>query len=130
MFFEADPGKKCGEEPAHLFMRVNGSETVDIGEYQFLAANAEGTSLLLESDTGAREVVLYDSESGVVTPLPGSGLAGVEPRAAYLVVAADFSAAYYVNGSGLYRYDIPGQRLEDLMSVSDERWWYVRSCWV
>ena len=93
------PGEKCGEEPAHLFMRVNGSETVDIGEYTFLAANAQGTSLLLEGETGAREVVLYDSETGMVTPLPGSGLAGIEPRAADLVVAADFSAAYYVDGS-------------------------------
>jgi hypothetical protein len=114
VFFVADPGRSCGGEPAHLFMRVNGAETVDIGAYTFLAANAQGTSLLLESEAAAHEVVLYDSESGVLTPLPGSGLAGSMP-----VVAADLSAAYYIAGSGLYRYDIPGQKLEFLMSVSE-----------
>ena len=49
------------------------------------------------------------------TPLPQSS--GMH-REGGLVVAADLSAAYYIAGSGLYRYDISGQKLEFLMSVS------------
>jgi phosphodiesterase/alkaline phosphatase D-like protein len=46
----------------HLYMRVNGSETVDIGAYTLLAANAEGTALALEDAAG--EVLGYDTEAG------------------------------------------------------------------
>ncbi|MFZ1925315.1 MAG: hypothetical protein WAU42_04130, partial [Solirubrobacteraceae bacterium] len=114
VFFVADPGRSCGGEPAHLFMRVNGAETVDIGAYTFLAANAKGTQLLLRSDSTG-EAVLYDTESQVPTPLPQSS--GMHPEGG-LVVSSDLSAAYYLAGSGLYRYDISGQKLEFLMSVS------------
>ena len=47
-----------------LYMRANGVETLDIGEYTFLAANGSGSELLLEKRDGeAREIVLYDIES-------------------------------------------------------------------
>jgi hypothetical protein len=45
----------------HLYMRVNGAETVDIGAYELLAANAQGTALALRD--GAGEVVGYDAEA-------------------------------------------------------------------
>ena len=97
-------------------MRVNGVETVDIGAYTFLAANAKGTQLLLRSESTG-EAVLYDTESQVPTPLSQSS--GMHPEGG-LVVAADLSAAYFIAGSGLYRYDINrGQKLEYLMSVSE-----------
>ncbi len=54
----------------HLYMRVNGAETVDIGEYGFLAANVQGTELLLEHRSGeARELLLYDTESAAFKSL-------------------------------------------------------------
>ena len=42
MFFEAVPGNNCSG-PSNLYMRENASETVDIGQYTFLAANYEGS---------------------------------------------------------------------------------------
>ncbi len=63
VFFEAVPGKNCSE-PKHLYMRVDGgepdAETVDIGVYELLGANADGAKLLLEDD-GTHEVVGYDT---------------------------------------------------------------------
>jgi hypothetical protein len=51
----------------HLYMRVNGAETVDIGAYELLGANAQGTALALRG--GAGEVVGYDAETGkIVVP--------------------------------------------------------------
>jgi hypothetical protein len=61
VFFEAVPGKNCSEAP-NLYMRVDGVETVDIGAYQFIAANSEGTTLLLKD--GAGNLVGYDTETG------------------------------------------------------------------
>jgi hypothetical protein len=45
----------------NLYVRVNGSETVDIGAYKFVGANKEGTRLLLD---GAGGLVSYDTETG------------------------------------------------------------------
>ena len=51
-----------------LYMRVNGAETVDIGAYTLLAANAQGTALVLRSGSSG-EVEGYDAETGqVVAP--------------------------------------------------------------
>ena len=118
VFFEAVPGKKCGvdEEAPDLYMRVNGSETVDIGEYRFLAANAEGSRLLLQSETGAKEAVLYDTGSQTSTPLPE--LTGIELTNAELVVSADLSTAYFAGAGGLNRYDINGGKLEYLFAAN------------
>jgi hypothetical protein len=68
VFFEAAPGSSCSE-PAHLYMRVNGSETVDVGSYEFMGANAQGTTLLLKD--GAGNLVGYDVESKATQPEPG-----------------------------------------------------------
>ena len=118
VFFEAVPGNKCGvnEEAPDLYMRVNGSETVDIGEYRFLAANAEGSKLLLQSETGAKAVVLYDTGSQTSTPLPE--LAGIELTDAQLAVSADMSTAYFAGAGGLYRYDINNGKLEYLFAAN------------
>ena len=48
VFFEAVPGGVCSE-PSHLYVRINGSKTLDVGAYKFVAANAQGTQVLLES---------------------------------------------------------------------------------
>jgi hypothetical protein len=116
VFFEADQGKKCGEEPSRLYMRLDGTETVDLGAYVFRAANAQGTELLLESEGGGREMVLYDTETKSVTQLPGLE-AGVFVDTEHVVVAADLSAVYY---GSLYRYDIAARKAERLFSASSD----------
>ena len=60
VFFEAVPGHECNATK-NLYMRVDGSETVDIGAYKFMGADARGTTLLLKSDNG--ELFGYDTES-------------------------------------------------------------------
>jgi hypothetical protein len=60
VFFEAAPGSECSA-PRHLYMRLNGTETVDLGEYLFIAGNAEGTKLLLSEPDG--ELVGYNTET-------------------------------------------------------------------
>jgi hypothetical protein len=67
VFFEAVPGSNC-TEASHLYMRANGSETVDIGVYKFEGADAAGTTLLLRN--GAGSLVGYDTETSETTPEP------------------------------------------------------------
>jgi hypothetical protein len=64
VFFEAVPGSECSK-PKHLFVRVDGAETLDIGAYKFLGANKEGTKLLL---AGSGEVLGYDTETKATKP--------------------------------------------------------------
>jgi hypothetical protein len=64
VFFEAVPSKTNCSEPRELYMRVEGSSTVDLGAYKFLAANAQGTKLLLQSDA-SHEDVGYNTETGL-----------------------------------------------------------------
>jgi hypothetical protein len=116
VLFEAVPGSRCSEEPKHLYMRVDGAETVDLGPYRLLAANSEGTRLLLQSGVGSHEAVLYDLDSQVVTQLPGLAI-GYPASEGLFAVAKDLSAAYYINGAGLYRYDIENERLEHVAPV-------------
>jgi hypothetical protein len=110
VFFEAVPGSNCSE-PKHLYMRVNGAETRDLGTDAFLAANKEGSEVLLANPAG--EVVLYDTESATAKPLPGVSAAG-------LVISEDFNVIYFRGGNGsyLYRYDIAAGTLRLLMETS------------
>jgi hypothetical protein len=62
VFFEAVPGNSCSE-PSHLYIRVNGAETLDVGVYKFLAANAEGNKLLLQAQGG--ETLGYNTETAM-----------------------------------------------------------------
>ncbi len=60
VFFEAVPSGGCSG--AHdLYMRVDGSRTVNIGAYTFVAADADGTRLVLSNEKG--ELAGYDSVS-------------------------------------------------------------------
>jgi hypothetical protein len=60
VLFEAIPGKNC-EEARHIYMRVNGSETVDIGAYKFVSADAQDNRLVLKNANG--EIVGYNTET-------------------------------------------------------------------
>ena len=68
VFFEAVPGSDCSQAK-NLYDRVDGGgehpETVDLGAYQFRAANAEGTRLRLVKD-GSGEVLGYDTETHAI----------------------------------------------------------------
>jgi hypothetical protein len=93
VFFEAVPGKVCSE-PTHLYIRTAGAETVDVGAYKFLAANAAGTEILLENSAG--ELFLYDAEAA---------------SAKHLVSAEEQSAADQAVeiAAGRYSFGIPGE---------------------
>jgi hypothetical protein len=88
---------------------VNGTETRDLGTNAFLAANKEGSEVLLANP--ASEVVLYDTESATAKPLPGVSAAG-------LVISEDFNVIYFRGGNGsIYRYDIAAGTLRLLMET-------------
>jgi len=78
VFFEAVAGKNCSE-PAHLYMRLDGSETLDIGAYKFRAANAQGTRLLLKDSAG--QAVGYDTEARTTEPPPAAEMASAHELA-------------------------------------------------
>jgi hypothetical protein len=128
VFFEAVPGKVC-TDPTNLYVRVAGAETIDIGAYTFVAANPQGTKVLLETPLGpgATELFLYDSESGQVKPLENLP-ASVNIRGASLIVSEDFSTIYFESeaalnaeappGNGLYRYDIADETLSFVLTAN------------
>ncbi len=67
VLFEAVPGKECGEA-RHIYMRVDGSSTVDIGVYKFVSADAQDSRLVLKN--GKEEVVGYNTETLKEEALP------------------------------------------------------------
>lgn len=75
VFFDAYPGacpssveEKSEEGPnVDLYMRVGGAETVEIGNYRFLEADAAGATLLLAH---GGELFRYDTETHALDPVP------------------------------------------------------------
>jgi hypothetical protein len=120
VFFEAVPGAACGASKS-LYMRVGGAETVDIGAYTFLAANSEGTELLLEKRVGeSHEILLYDTEDAAVKSLLSLENAAQEES---LIVSEDFTTFYffagrspYLHQGGIYRYDISEAKLRYIVT--------------
>ncbi len=137
VFFEAVPGNDCSAPP-HLYMRVNGTSTVDLGAVQFLAANETGSEVLVEKTSSEdHEVLLYETGSATSTVLftvPTKNKEGQrEPSGTYNVQAsADLSEIYFktqaslvpgvppaprdeplhnIEASNLYRYDVHARAL-------------------
>lgn len=127
VFFEAAPGSNCSE-PKHLYMRVDHENTVDLGASQFIAANSEGTKLLLEKRSGTREILLYETESASLKSLFVLGARAAAGSTSLFNVSEDLSAIYFVSpdqltpeaqsiASGeatslyLYRYDVSAEKL-------------------
>jgi hypothetical protein len=118
VFFEAVPGSDCSE-PSHLYMRVDGESTVDLGAYTFLAANATGSEVLLKN--AANEAFLYETEAASLKPLvygPERHPLALSEKEG-LIVSEDLNAIYFMAGklnpeapptatgsTDLYRYDI------------------------
>ncbi len=113
VFFEAVPGSTCSAAP-HLYMRENGSKTVDIGAFRFGAANAGGTELLLEAPgSGEIKYFLYDTGSASLKQIFSSP--SLEPTAH---AAADLGAVYFRQANGdLYRYDTAAESLTYLLRI-------------
>jgi hypothetical protein len=61
-FYAGSPSCSGGD----LYVRVDGSQTFDIGPYNFIGGNEQGTVLLLENSSG--ELFGYDSETGKLEP--------------------------------------------------------------
>jgi hypothetical protein len=130
VFFEAVPGKECSETK-HLYLRVNGSGenavTVDIGAYRFIAADPQGSKVLLERANGENSgLYLYDSQKASVKYLSLSGVA----VGAQFVTSKDLSTVYIHSHDGaLYRYDIGGETLLFVarIFIDNERNFYASS---
>ncbi len=126
VFFEAVPGSNCSEAK-HVYMRVDGTETVDIGEYTFMAATADGSKLLLEKRNGeARELFLYDTSSQSAEFLFAAHSGWVEVP----TISEDFNAIYFgvdealpnsgaPSGGGVYRFDMTTRTLRFIFAGSD-----------
>jgi hypothetical protein len=117
VFFEAVPSSDCSAAK-HLYMRMDGSETVDIGEYTFLAATADGSMLLLEKSSGeAHELFLYNTVSNITELL--FSVRSWEERP---TISEDFNVIYFASGEalpnsgapqggGVYRFDMTTRTL-------------------
>ncbi len=133
VFFEAVPGSDCSE-PRHLYMRVNGTETRDLGAVTFLAANKEGSEVLVDKQSGeTREFLLYTTTTGPATTKLLFTLHEQTNEVADLRISEDFNVIYFnsgqhltpeappttSNGSStyLYRYDIAAGTLRFVMET-------------
>jgi hypothetical protein len=102
VFFEAIPGHSCSET-RHLYLRMNGETTVDIGAYSFVAANPQGSEVLVESPG---ELWLYNTETHAIQHVLDGPT--VEPRGIsnFIAVSEDLSVLYANFSGALYRYDV------------------------
>jgi len=101
VFFEAIPGTNCGE-PSHLYMRLDGTETRDLGAYTFRGANPEGTKLFLSKGNcnpscGAVEFFSYDTEKETLKHLFNVGGIGYSSR-----VLSENGNVFYFNNYNRY----------------------------
>ncbi len=125
VFFEAVPGSDC-KAPTNLYMRADGSTTLDIGAYTFLAANAEGSELLLGRENGGtHDYYLYNTEAQTARHLFST-----DGEINELTVGDDFTAFYFGSPDSLtaeapqgsaalldiYRYDISTETLRYIFS--------------
>jgi hypothetical protein len=93
----------------HLYMRAGGEETVDIGEYTYLAGNADDSKLLLTKQNGeAQEVFLYETATQTAKHLPGArpGVASEDLSTIYFSSSESLTSEAPQGEAGLYRYDV------------------------
>ena len=116
VFFEAVPGSNCSE-PSHLYIRVNGAETVDLGAYRFAAANAQGTEVILEKQSGVNPgLYLYEAGSAPRF-LASTGLA----ESKNFTVSEDLNAIYFHAGGSVSRYDVATETLSFVIDVEEKQ---------
>jgi hypothetical protein len=129
VFFEAVPGSNCSAAP-HLYVRVAGTETIDLGARTFIAANSPGTMVLVQAQNG--EFTLIDTETTAETAL----FTAPNVDSNSIRVSEDFTAIYFDSlqsltseappigagttvsqGADVYRYDIPSRTLSFLFKA-------------
>jgi hypothetical protein len=143
MFFEADPSgcpsaeereRQFREENApniELYMRVDGRETVDIGNYMYQGANPEGTQLLLDRRGGEGiEYLSYDTETRSVKrlfSLQNDGLGSMHALSEdgdvyyFNAIGSPLTPEAPANAADIYRYDIPSETLSFVAASSQKQ---------
>ena len=114
VFFEAVPGSNCSE-PSHLYIRVNGAETVDLGAYRFAAANAQGTEVILEKQSGVNPGLYLYQAGSAPRFLASTGLA----ESKNFTVSEDLNAIYFRVGIAISRYDVPAETLSLVIDTAE-----------
>ncbi len=138
IFFEAFPGgcpspeeevqrtRGGGGPMIELYMRVDGTRTVDIGNYTFEGANPEGTRLFLSRQEGSTlGFFSYDTETSTVKRLFSIEGAGLENKFAlsedgdvfYFETTATLTPEAPQGSAKIYRYDILSTKMT-LVAVS------------
>ncbi len=110
VFFEAVPGSECSASE-HLYVRVNGVETLDLGVYRFAGANTDGSEVLLEKPPSEESPGLYLYQDKTAKLLSSTGsIAGTN-----FTVSEDLKTIYFESGAAseedIYRYDIASETL-------------------
>ncbi len=125
VFFEAVPTGSCSEAK-HLYMRVGGTETIDLGVDRFLAASETGGEVLLEGAGG--EVLLYDTATATTAKLLTTHTTDLHVSS----VGSHLTALYFASpglltpeapqasdeAEDIYRYDIPGRSLRFVVQAT------------
>jgi hypothetical protein len=139
VFFEAVPGSNCSA-PENLYVRENGESTLDIGAYQFLAANSEGSEVLLgKRNGGTLEVSVYDTQTQAVSPL--FSFPNELNGDSHISVSEDLDAIYFETATqmpgteappidghlglnavqNIYRYDVPTRTLSFVVQAANAK---------
>jgi hypothetical protein len=127
---ESDRTRVGGGEPKiELYMRVNGLETVDIGDYTFEGANPEGTRLLL-SKNGPEGLEYFSYDTEARSPRHLFSLGG-DALGEKHVLSEDGNVYYFEAvgpalspeapaGEDIYRYDIESGELSFVATSSSQ----------
>ncbi len=124
IFFEAVPvpGENCNE-PAHVYERINGAETLDLlakaqpGVYRFVAADSEGADVLLEKTVGENAGLYLSKSGGSPKLLASTGQAvGIKFN-----VSEDLKEIYFFAGGSITRYDVASETAEYVASVDETK---------
>lgn len=104
-----------------LYARIDGDETEDIGEYIFLAANPEGSTLLLEKQNGgAHEIVLYDRQNASAKTL----FVTQEAVVGSIRISENFAYIYFQSKERLTKEAPPTGTVESLRGDSMDLYVY------
>jgi hypothetical protein len=104
-------------------MRVGGAETVDIGEYEFLAGNAEDSEVLLGKGSGeGQEVFLYDTEARTAKLLPGAapGKVSEDLSTIYFSSSKRLTPGAPQGSGGLYRYEVATETTHFVLPIESD----------
>ena len=117
VFFEAVPGSECSQ-PSHLYIREDGSRTIDLGAYTFAGSNPEGGEVLLERRNGPQSEYFVDKDLGE----PGAikKIFSQEPAGDGVIASPDLSIVYFRSDDGaVYGYNTATEQLSYLFHAEE-----------